>query len=34
MRLAMQKEKERLADYHEFADGTVDQPLLTPETVK
>lgn len=34
MRLAMEKEKERLADYHEFADGTVDQPLLTPETVK
>ena len=34
MRLAMEKEKERLSDYHEYADGTVDQPFLTPETVK
>lgn len=34
MRLAMEKEKERLADYHQYADGTLDQPLLTPETVK
>lgn len=34
MRLAMEKEKERLSDYHTYADGTVDQPFLTPETVK
>lgn len=34
MRLAMEKEKERLSDYHEYADGTVDQPFLTPETIK
>lgn len=34
MRLAMEKEKERLSDYHTYADGTVDQPFLTPETIK
>lgn len=34
MRLAMEQEKERLADYHEYADGTVDQPFLTPDTIK
>ena len=34
MRLAMEKEKERLSDYHEYADGTVDQPFLTSETIK
>lgn len=34
MRLAMEKEKERLSDYHTYADGTLDQPFLTPETVK
>ena len=33
MRLAMEKEKERLSEYHEYLDGTVDQPLLTPETL-
>jgi hypothetical protein len=32
-RLAMQAEYERLSDYHEFEDGVVDQPLLTPERV-
>jgi hypothetical protein len=34
MRLAMEREKERLSDYHTYADGTVDQPFLTPETIK
>ena len=34
MRMAMQNEMERLADYHQYEDGTVDQPLLTPDTVK
>jgi hypothetical protein len=37
--LALRKEalvraKEKLADYHQYMDGMVDQPLLTPETVK
>lgn len=34
MRLAMEKEKERLSDYMEYNDGQVDQPFLTPETTK
>jgi hypothetical protein len=34
MRLAMEQEKERLSDYHKYDDGTLDQPFLTPETVK
>lgn len=33
MRLAMQKEKDRLSEYHQYDDGTVDQPFLTPETL-
>ena len=33
MRLAVMKEQERLSDYHEYEDGTVDQPFLTPETI-
>lgn len=34
MKLAMKKEEERLATYHQYEDGTIDQPLLTPETVR
>jgi hypothetical protein len=34
MRLSMYKERDRLAQYHKYNDGTVDQPFLTPETVK
>lgn len=34
MRLAMEKEKERLSDFHKFEDGDVDQPFLNSETVK
>ena len=34
MRLAMEKEKGRLSDYHKYEDGLVDQPFLTPETAK
>lgn len=32
MRLAILKEKDRLSSYHEYADGQVDQPLLTSDT--
>jgi len=34
MRLAMMKESERLSAYHKYEDGGVDQPFLTPDTVK
>ncbi len=34
MRLAMQQEMSRLADYHQYEDGSVDQPFLTPDTIK
>ena len=34
MKLAMEKEKERLSGYHKYTDEMVDQPFLTPETVK
>ena len=32
MRLAVDKESARLAGYHKYDDGVIDQPLLTPET--
>lgn len=34
MRLAMMKEGERLSQLHQYDDGTVDQPFLTPDTIK
>jgi hypothetical protein len=34
MRMAMNKERDRLSQYHKYNDDTVDQPFLTPETVK
>lgn len=34
MRAAMGVEKNRLGEFHEFTDGQVDQPFLTPDTVK
>lgn len=34
MRLAMLKERERLAVFHKYEDGMVDQPFLNHETVK
>ena len=34
MRLAMENEKERLSEYNTYEDGAVDQPFLTPETLK
>jgi hypothetical protein len=34
MRLAMKKEEERLSAFHKYEDGGVDQPFLTPDTVK
>lgn len=33
MRLAAQEEYKRLSEYHTYADGTVDQPILTSDTV-
>lgn len=32
-RIACEFEAERLSDYHTFLDGTVERPLLTPDTV-
>jgi|TARA_B100000085_G_scaffold162309_1_gene147656 hypothetical protein len=34
MRLAMDKEKQRLSQFHKYTDEMVDQPFLTPDTVK
>ena len=34
MRLAAYKEQERLSEYHQYEDKIVDQPFLTPDTVK
>jgi hypothetical protein len=34
MKMAMEKEKDRLSAYHKYEDGVVDQPFLTPDTVK
>jgi hypothetical protein len=34
MRVAMKKEEERLSSFHKYEDGTIDQPLLSPDTVK
>lgn len=34
MRLAMDKERERLGKYHTYADGEIDRPLLTPAIVE
>jgi len=34
MRMATNKEAERLAEYHQYEDKMVDQPFLTPDTVK
>jgi hypothetical protein len=34
MRISMQREGERLSVFHKYEDGTVDQPFLTPDTIK
>ena len=34
MKAAMKKEEERLSSFHTYEDGTVDQPFLTPDTIK
>ena len=34
MRLAMEKQKQDLSEWHKYEDGIVDQPFLTPDTVK
>ena len=33
MAMAVDKNKKLISDYHDYADDTVDSPLLTPETV-
>jgi hypothetical protein len=33
-RLAMLEEARRLSEHHTYTDGTIDQPFLTPESVK
>ena len=33
-RVASEKAIDRLAEYHEYEDGTVDQPILNAETIK
>lgn len=33
MRLATEKERERLGNYYKYDDGEVDRPLLTPNTI-
>lgn len=34
MRIATEIELQRLSEYHQYADGVVDQPIFTPETAK
>ena len=34
MKLAMEKERERLSDYHQYQDGMVDQPFLNSDTLR
>ncbi len=34
IRLAVEREKQRLGGYHQYRDGTVDRPLLTEDTVE
>jgi IS30 family transposase len=33
MRLSIKAERKRLTDYHQYDDGLVDQPFLTPESI-
>ena len=33
-RIAKNKARDELSEWHEYIDGTIDQPLLTPETVR
>ena len=34
MRIAAEQQQQRLSEYHQYEDGGIDQPFLTPETVK
>jgi hypothetical protein len=34
MRLAMKNEQKRLSEFHKYEDGQVDQPFLTPDTIR
>lgn len=34
MRMAMDKERQRLSEYHTYEDGMVDRPFLTPEIIE
>lgn len=33
LRMSAEKSREKLSQYHEYEDGIIDQPLLTPESV-
>ena len=32
--IAYQQEEAKLTEYHQYEDGGIDQPFLTPETAK
>ena len=34
MRMAMENQKQELSEWHKYEDGIIDQPFLTPDTVK
>ena len=34
MRLSVDKERKRLSEWHQYEDKLVDQPFLTPDSVK
>jgi hypothetical protein len=34
MKMAMEKECERLSAFHKYEDGQIDQPFLTPDTIR
>ena len=34
MRIAYKQEEARLSEYHQYEDGVIDQPFLTPETAR
>ena len=34
MRLSVNKERKRLSEWHQYEDKLVDQPFLTPDSVK
>lgn len=34
MRMSMEKQRDKLSSFHMYADGNIDQPFFTPETIK